>query len=267
MTIFRSFRNQAKSLLVTASLFAFSTSSYAGITAISDIITHGNGMSTVSVLIPSNNECSGPSHYFSTGGGFSNCAISVGGSHYLADVIAKFDDTLIDDSNIDDDYQESDKYNHQVDADMWTFTDSNGNELIGNKSSGTWVYSNPNNYPDIRYWMAKAGSGRTGGFRLFWTIESSNEDSCGIAEDIATNLNYDCMNLAQSVTTGNWTTPNNADGTLKGLSHITFFGGLCENSQAGCAPVNVPEPTTLAIFALGLLGLAARREQTLKAKE
>jgi hypothetical protein len=270
MTTLRSLINQTKSLLVSASLLVFSTSNYAGMTPVSDIINHQNGLSTVSVLIPSKNECSGPDHYFSTGGGFTECAISVisGTPKYLADVIAKFDETLIDDTAIDDDYEESTKYEAQVEASMWSFTDSNGDILIGNKGAGTWEYTNPNDYPDIRYWLAKAGSGNTGGFRLFWTIETSEANNCGIDENITTNLNYNCMNLAQSVTSGSWTTPQNNNESLKGLSHITFFGGLCESDNScGDSSVSVPEPTTLAIFALGLIGLGVRRKQAMRIKQ
>ncbi|MBA6352111.1 PEP-CTERM sorting domain-containing protein [Colwellia sp. BRX9-1] len=269
MTIIRSLINQTKSLLVSASLLVFSTNGYAAMTPVSDIINHQNGLSTVSVLIPSKNECSGPDHYFSTDKGFTECAISVVATgnpdterHFLADVIAKFDVTRGENLN-NAIYEESKDYKDKIQASYWNFTST------GDYSSGDWTYKNPNNYPDIRYWMAKAGGDNSGaGFRLFWTIETSKAEACGTGADINTNLNYQCMNLAQSVTTGSWTTPNNANGTLKGLSHITFFGGLCEE-VVGCEPVNVsvPEPSTLAIFALGLIGLGVRRKQAMRIKQ
>lgn len=276
MKILRSLKKHTKTLLVLSSIAMISFNSYAKQTPVSEIISNisiVNGVTTVSVGISVNNECSGNDAYFSTGNGFSNCQISVlddsDKRHYLADVIAKFDtNEKVKLSDEYASYSESVKYKDIVEPGMWDFTSSEENK------TGKWTYTNPNKYPDIRYWIAKAGGGkRDSGFRLFWTIENNEDgyckqgtlgdDSQGTVDDdsIEHNLNFECMNLAQSVTSGDWTTPAN-----KGLSHITFFGGLC-TVNCDVPPIPVPEPSTLVIFALGLLGLGVRRKQSIKARK
>jgi hypothetical protein len=264
MKILRSLKKYTKTLLVLSSITMISFNSYAGKTKvvemISNISSDQNGVTTVSVGISASNECSGNDAYFSTGNGFSNCQISVdynGTKFYFTDdnVIAKFDTN--ENVQLTDGYakySESDKYKDIIAPGMWDFTSSEENK------TGTWTYTNPNKYPDIRYWVSKAGAGKNGsGLRLFWTIENNEAGYCGAGDDTSINLNYDCMNLAQSVTSGDWTTPAN-----KGLSHITFFGGLC-TVNCDVPPTPVPEPTTFVIFALGLLGIAVRRKQSIKA--
>jgi hypothetical protein len=275
MKILRSLKKHTKTLLVLSSIAMISFNSYAKQTPVSEIISNisiVNGVTTVSVGISSNNECSAQGAYFddianadTTTSGFSNCRISVedssGELHYLANVIAKFG-TNDDDDDLSDnygEYNESSQYENDVDENMWTFS----NETDENKK-GTWSYDNA--YPDIRFWIAKAGGGQNGsGFRLFWTIENNDAGHCKqgtVGDDsIEHNLNFECMNLAQSVTSGDWTTP--AD---KGLSHITFFGGLC-TVNCDVPPTPVPEPSMLVIFALGLLGLGVRRKQSIKARK
>jgi hypothetical protein len=275
MKILRSLKKHTKTLLVLSSIAMISFNSYAKQTPVSEIISNisiVNGVTTVSVGIPSNNECSAQGAYFddianadTTTSGFSNCRISVedssGELHYLANVIAKFGtNENVDLSDGYQEYAESTQYENDVDENMWTFK----NETDANKK-GTWSYDNA--YPDIRFWIAKAGGGQNGsGFRLFWTIENNDAGYCkqGTVDDdgIEHNLNFECMNLAQSVTTGDWTTPVN-----KGLSHITFFGGLCTVNCDDGPVTTVSEPTTFVIFALGLLGLAVRRKQSIKARK
>jgi len=57
------------------------------------------------------------------------------------------------------------------------------------------------------------------------------------------------MSAAVSVTTGTWSTPYNNANSQAALSHLTFFGGICTEN---CEPAQVPEPSTIAIFALAL---------------
>jgi hypothetical protein len=271
MKILRSLKKHTKTLLVLSSIAMISFNSYAKKTPVSEIISNisiVNGVTTVSVGISSNNECSGNDAYFSTGNGFSNCKISVlddnGAKLYFddANVIAKFDtNENVKLSNGYAAYSESDKYKDIVEPGMWSFVTTSEENKIG-----TWSYDNPNKYPDIRYWVSKAGGGQnSSGLRLFWTIENNDAGYCKQGTDgddsIEHNLNFECMNLAQSVTTGDWTTPAN-----KGLSHITFFGGLC-TVNCDVPPTPVPEPSTLIIFSLGLLSLGVRRKQSIKARK
>jgi len=209
-------------------------------------------LTQVSVLIQSNNECSGPTHTFSTGGGFTNCQISVtdddGIIQYLSDVIVKYNGDLS--------HSET-SINYTVANDAFQFSNT-----TGDNPSGTWLYNEGVfTYPDIRFWLAKAGSGQTGGFNLFWMVNSDEiPDNCTSGTN-ANNLSFACMSLAQSVTTGSWTTPTNNNGSMKGLSHITFFGGICSEGDDNCGSTDVPEPSSIALFALALFGIVVKRKK------
>lgn len=221
----------------------------------------------VSALITGDSDC-GKNKYFydeySDSNGFSACRIFAdnnGTTTYLSDVISKFDtnNSLSDSTFTASSQYSGSEYADIVNKDNWAFTDTSSGD-----STGTWTYNNGvHTYPDIRFWVAKAGNA----FRLFWLIADNTPEVCIAGNESQTddNLNYDCMNAAISVTTGSWITPTGGNGN-RNLSHITFFGGLCTGPECG-APVvvPVPEPTTLAILALGLLGLTVRRKQTSKA--
>ncbi len=218
-------------------------------------------LTQVSVLIDAKQDCSSNDAYFNTGSGFSDCAISVLDNNnvraYLSDVIIKFDYTesgAVQETTVGSEYIgkiNGDSFGDQS-SDI-TFDDSTN-------SSGDWTYNDGiYTYPDIRFWTAKTGKG---GFYLFWQVDSSEiPDNCVTGTD-SSNLSFACMNLAQSVTQGTWSTP-----TAKKLSHITFFGGLCSeddaNNAANCGTTTqqVPEPTSIALFALALFGIAVNRKK------
>lgn len=218
-------------LLFTSSLLASSFAN-AGKTPVSAIIKEFAfidysviGFSQVSVNISSSdgkniNDCSG---YF--GQGEKNCEISYVPNYKEVDngiYLNKFDQKDVKNS-----------------AD-WNFTSSNSN--------GTWTYKNTGEkFPSIYYWVAKGGNS---GFILNWIISDEKKSVCG---DNA-KFTYNCLNAAVSVTTGTWSTPMNAKNstyktTQAGLSHMTFYGAK-----------PVPEPETLALFAIALLGIAVRRK-------
>ena len=216
-------------------------------------------LTQVSVLITQDNtDCNG---YFDDPNpdynGFSSCRITMsdsnGDEHSLSDVIIKFEGQS---SEISKQYLDPVQKVFAEDFDFIFDNTPNG--------SGSWEYNdNVFKYPDIRFWTAKAAGGgnSNGGFKLFWKVNNINNTTCATGES-SNNLTFACMSLAESVTTGTWTTPEN-----KGLSHITFFGGLCseedfQNLDSNCVntPQEVPEPTTLMLFALALFGVLAKRK-------
>jgi len=219
-------------------------------------------LTQVSVLIePTSNDC-GTNKYFDdpngTLTGFSNCRIFVdngGELAYLSDVIIKFGSGSenFDNSLVNNTAEISSNYTGNTQASEFALAfDDNTN------SSGTWTYNNNVfKYPDIRFWTAKAGND----FLLFWMVDATEIPTNCTAGENGANLTYGCMSLAESVTTGTWTTPES-----RGLSHITFFGGLCSESDvnfdSNCGPgTEVPEPTSIALFALALLGITARHKR------
>lgn len=186
-----------KVIVATLALFA-ATPSFATMTSTERVITHHfNG----------DNDCNNA--YFQDPGNksFDTCKVAIGefgvDKVYLADVIAKFDTN----SSSNPDYTESSKYSAHIDSSDWGFGD--GTKLSEDNKSGSWSYTG--GYPGIRFWTAKVGNG----FNLFWIVDDNDEANAACSPETYT---LDCLNLAKTVTTGSWVTPNN-----KGLSHLTFF--------------------------------------------
>jgi len=108
--------------------------------------------------------------------------------------------------------------------------------------AGTWSYTADVGDPAVRFWVAKGGNE---GFKLHWMVESTTVGNTCSGET----YNLACLNLALSVTSGNWSTLG------QNLSHLTWY-------DTGDVP-NVPEPVTLVLFGMGLVGvsIAARRRR------
>jgi hypothetical protein len=109
--------------------------------------------------------------------------------------------------------------------------------------TGTWSTPTGFGYPEVSFWSAKAGNS---GLNLFWYVK--DED---YATECDPNLTLACMSAAVPVTTGTWATPSNGN-SQAALSHLTFFGGICLSDCGPGTNTVVPEPSTIAILALGL---------------
>lgn len=177
----------------------------------------------------SGNDCSG---YFGSGFDADACEIFVNENNEqikISPVIAKYE--INDDGNAVT----------GTEINSSAFDSFDGSEIsFAPDSSGTWTYTPGTDDPGIRYWAAKAGND----FNLFWYVDDAEEGVC--AGDA---YNFACLNLAQVVTQGFWETPEG-----KNLSHITFY-----DSEP---PISVPEPGSLALFGLGMLGLFFARKKT-----
>ncbi len=171
------------------------------------------------------NDCS---EFFGTG--IDDCQIV--GDTTVSPVIANFAGDLT--------FGEANSLFPSVTGNEWSFS-TNG---LGN-STGDWIYTPTGADPGIKFWAANAGND----FKLFWEVSDADADNvlvCGAQGNYDdTGLIGACLDAALVVTTGSWTTPPGGILDLPmDMSHLTFYG---------TAPT-VPEPSTLALLALGLLG-------------
>jgi hypothetical protein len=122
------------------------------------------------------------------------------------------------------------KFNNGGSEDFGNFSSINGDEFVisydGSTNVLSWTYTPGANDPEIHYFDIKQANG----FALFYDLTAP-----------ITSFSVDLDDYF----------PNNP-----GFSHITFF-------DTGSTTTQVPEPGTLAVFGLGLLGLglAARRRK------
>jgi hypothetical protein len=199
-------------------------------------LTPVNDLIQVSVLIipqQGNNDCSG---YFGKGEDCKITHVPSTDSPIFATIMAKYDAEDSADNKV---YQGSSEND-------WAFDNTNSH-TVDNTTSGTWQYSG-SNYPGISFWVAKGGNE---GFILNWMVKQESVDNnyCSVGSEFT----IACLSVSVAVTSGYWAAPNPHD-----LSHISFYGNKCDNN---CEPTTqVPEPASIALFALALLGIATRRK-------
>jgi len=233
MTFINSFYKQAKNAVLVSSMILFSTSSFAGVTSVAD------GYEVFVTL--TGNDCGGRgSSLEPILGKGTNCTITIDGNE-IAVVLTKleYNDGT---ASAHDDGDDNDPYEYSVDH--WTISEG---AITDDYETGTWTAHTGIGYPEVSFWSAKSSTSSN----LYWKV--SDLDQC------STILSFECMNSAVVATTGSWTTP-----TGQALSHLTFFGGICLQD---CEPDNnteVPEPSTIAIFALALslLRIQSKRRNT-----
>lgn len=176
----------------------------------------------------SGNDCAG--HF---GDSFDACQIFIsdsGDEVKISPIVAK--------------YELDENFGHvtNVEVNDSLFPSYDGNEmLIGtaeSTSSGYWMYNKGEEDPGIRFWAVKGGSA----FNLFWYVDDANLNVC----DSNDYFTLTCLNAAEFVTENTWHTVDNST-----ASHISFYDSL--------PPTVVPEPESLALLLIGVLGLVLGR--------
>jgi len=204
------------------------------------LLTNVDGLLTqVSIQLDEGGDCTG---YFGNG---SDCIVTYvpdASSPIFANILGKFDvDNAIFEESPDG-----------ISADQWTF---NGEDANPGESEGTWAYQGNESYPNIKFWVAKAGNT---GFILHWMINDTDISQC---QDPNVEFSISCLSAAVSVSSGSWLNPYSYNDlhdtyTKADLSHLTFYGAKPAKS--------VTEPETFALFALALVGLSLQRKRRIK---
>lgn len=164
------------------------------------------------------NDCSGI-----FGQGFNNCKIDD------SPIIGKWDRET-------DSWEVNSAFN-SITGDEFTIT------LPTDSTNGSWTYAPGTDDPAVRFWVAKGGNS---GFNLFFEVDSGDELTC-LANPAS------CYSLALAVTSGEYWLPiNSNNGKPAGLSHLSFY----DTGEGTTPPAGVPEPSLVALFGFGLVGMS-----------
>jgi hypothetical protein len=185
----------------------------------------------------SGNDCKG--FFNPSGGGFDACTIFInneGENIELSPVIAKY--AYDDGARMPSEDDLNGSLYPSIDGSEFSITNTSGSGLY---ETADWSYTPGAGDPGVRYWAAKADDG----FNLFWEVDAALTGAGGVCDAAGDVYNLDCLNAAQVLTSGSFSTPGNA-----ALSHITFYDTEI-----------IPIPAAAWLFgsALGLLGWMRRR--------